>query len=73
MPAAVPPPQPADARLVRLASRLAISAIVALVVVVLFGSQGWKGWTAFAFVVAIGLAVASGLLFGVAAYVRPRR
>jgi hypothetical protein len=72
VPALIPPRGPADARLVRLASRLAISAMVALLLVVLMGIAGWKGLTAFAFVIALMLAVGAGAVFALAALLAPR-
>jgi uncharacterized membrane protein YccC len=72
VPSLIPPRGPADARLVRLASRLAIAAMVALLFVVLLGIEGWKGLTAFAFVVALVLAVGAGAVFAIAALL-PRR
>ena len=72
MPRLIPPREPANARLVRVASRLAISALVALLFVVLLGIAGWKGFTAFAFVVALILALGAGALFAVAAFITPR-
>ena len=72
MPSLVPPRQPANPRLVRLANRLAVWALVALLVVVLLGIAGWKGFTAFAFVVALLLAICSGAAFALAAFLPPR-
>jgi len=67
VPSPVLPPPPPDSRLLRLAGRLALWALGMLVVVVLLGIAGWKGFTAFAFVVALILAVGAGIVFALAA------
>jgi hypothetical protein len=43
-----------------------------LVLMVLLGIAGWKGFTAFAFVVALALAICSGAVFALAAFLPPR-
>ena len=72
MPALVPPRRPANPRLLRLANKLALWALGTLLVVVLLGIAGWKGFTAFAFVVALTLAICSGAAFALAAFLPPR-
>jgi len=67
MPAPMLPPPPPGSRLLRLAGQLALWALGTLVLVVLLGIAGWKGLTAFAFVVALTLAIAAGVLYGLAA------
>ena len=72
MPTPVLPPPPPGSRLLRLAGRLALWAMGMLVLMVLLGIAGWKGFTAFAFVVALILAVGAGVAFALAAFLSLR-